>query len=38
VKWQSKAIELDKDEAAKDEHRSRLKLYQAKKPYREVKP
>ena len=35
VKWQSKAIELQTDEKIKAEYSSRLKLYQAKKPYRE---
>jgi len=38
VKWQSKAIELATDEVAKDDHRTRLKLYQAKELYREAKP
>ena len=35
VKWQSKAIELQSDEKTRDTYRSRLKLYQEKKPYRE---
>jgi tetratricopeptide (TPR) repeat protein len=34
VKWQSKAIELATDEKNKDDYRTRLKLYQEKKPYR----
>jgi tetratricopeptide (TPR) repeat protein len=34
VKWQSKAIELVGDTKAKDGFRTRLKLYQEKKPYR----
>ena len=38
VKWQSKAIELLTDEKQKEDYRSRLKLYQEKKPYRETKP
>jgi tetratricopeptide (TPR) repeat protein len=38
VKWQAKAIEQLTDEKAKDDSRSRLKLYQEKKPYREMKP
>jgi len=32
--WQSKAIELLTDERVKEDCRSRLKLYQEKKPYR----
>ena len=38
VKWQSKAIELLSDEKTKEGFRSRLKLYQEKKPYRETNP
>ncbi len=38
VKWQSKAIELLSDEKTKEDFRSRLKLYQEKKPYRETNP
>jgi hypothetical protein len=38
VKWQSKAIKLLTDEKEKEDFRSRLKLYQEKKPYRETKP
>jgi tetratricopeptide (TPR) repeat protein len=33
VKWQSKAIELLTDEKKKEDYRTRLKLYQEKKPY-----
>jgi serine/threonine protein kinase len=33
VKWQSKAIELLTDEKEKEDYRTRLKLYQEKKPY-----
>jgi hypothetical protein len=35
VKWQSKAIALLDDEMEKVEFRSRLKLYEEKKAYRE---
>jgi Tfp pilus assembly protein PilF len=35
VKWQSQAIELATNEKEKGAYRSRLKLYQEKKPYRE---
>jgi tetratricopeptide (TPR) repeat protein len=35
VKWQLKAIELLADEKEKEGYRSRLKLYQEKKPYRD---
>jgi tetratricopeptide (TPR) repeat protein len=38
VKWQPKAIELLTDEKKKEDYRSRLKLYQEKKPYRETQP
>jgi tetratricopeptide (TPR) repeat protein len=38
VKWQTKAIELAADPKGKEEHRSRLKLFQEKKPYRDTKP
>jgi tetratricopeptide (TPR) repeat protein len=38
VKWQSKAIELADDIKTKDDYRTRLKLYQEKKPYRETNP
>ena len=38
VKSQERAIELLTDERQKDDYRSRLVLYQAKKPYREVSP
>ena len=34
VKWESRAIELEKDEQSQKECRSRLRLYQQKKPYR----
>jgi len=34
VKWQSRAIELLPDEKEKEDYRTRLKLYQEKKPYR----
>jgi tetratricopeptide (TPR) repeat protein len=33
VKWQTKAIELLPNEKEKEEYRTRLKLYQEKKPY-----
>ena len=35
VKWRLRAIELEKYEQAKKECRSRLRLYQQKKPYSE---
>jgi tetratricopeptide (TPR) repeat protein len=35
VKWQTKAIELLTDEKEKEDFRSRLKLYEEKKPYRD---
>jgi tetratricopeptide (TPR) repeat protein len=35
VKWQTRAIELLTDENQKADFRSRLELYQARKPYRE---
>jgi serine/threonine-protein kinase len=38
VKWQTKAIELIKDEKTKKEARQRLELYQAGKPYRAPRP
>ena len=39
VKWQSKAIGLQRDEKTKEDYRTRLKLYQEKqKPYRETNP
>ncbi|MFI5456325.1 MAG: tetratricopeptide repeat protein [Isosphaerales bacterium] len=38
VKWQSKAIELLTDEKEKEDYRSRLKLYQEKRPYRDTQP
>ena len=38
VNWQSMAIELPTDGKKKDLYRSRLKLYQEKKPYRETQP
>jgi len=38
VTWQTRAIELMGDEREKDDYRSRLVLYQAKKPYREAIP
>jgi tetratricopeptide (TPR) repeat protein len=38
VKWQVKAIELEADPQEKEEYRSRLKLFQDKKPFRETKP
>jgi tetratricopeptide (TPR) repeat protein len=33
VKWQTKAIELLTNEGEKDAYRTRLKLYQERKPY-----
>ena len=38
VSSQKRAIELLTDERQKDDYRSRLVLYQAKRPYREVSP
>jgi tetratricopeptide (TPR) repeat protein len=38
VKRQSKAIERPSDEKEKEEYRSRLKLYQQKKPYHQTNP
>jgi tetratricopeptide (TPR) repeat protein len=38
VKWQTKAIELLKDDKTKDDYRTRLKLYEQKKPYHETTP
>ncbi len=38
VKWQAKAIELEADPIEKEEYRSRFKLFQDRKPYRETKP
>ena len=39
VKWQGKALELlTQDEAGRGAYQERLKLYQEKKPYREVTP
>jgi tetratricopeptide (TPR) repeat protein len=38
VKWQTTAIELQKEIKEKDEYSARLKLYQEKKPYHETKP
>jgi tetratricopeptide (TPR) repeat protein len=38
VKWQSRAIELLRDEKPKADYRTRLELYRAKKPYREASP
>jgi tetratricopeptide (TPR) repeat protein len=38
AKWQTKAIELIKDEKEKDDYRTRLKLYEAKQPYRDTTP
>jgi tetratricopeptide (TPR) repeat protein len=36
VSWQTKAIELLPDERQQDDYRARLRLYQARKPYREA--
>ena len=36
VKWQTKAISLAKTEAEKAEYRTRLKLYQDKKPFHQT--
>jgi hypothetical protein len=38
VKWESRAIEIESEEQAKGEFRSRLELYQQKKPYRATNP
>jgi tetratricopeptide (TPR) repeat protein len=38
VAWQARAIELLTDQGKKDDYRSRLALYQARKPYREAPP
>ena len=38
VAWQARAIALLSDEQQRDDYRSRLALYQAKKPYRERFP
>jgi tetratricopeptide (TPR) repeat protein len=38
VKWQTKAIELTSDEQEKADYRTRLGLYQDKKPYHETRP
>jgi tetratricopeptide (TPR) repeat protein len=38
VKWQTKAIELLSDEKEKEDYRTRLKLYQEKKPYHGTAP
>ena len=38
VRWQKTAIELLGDERQKDDFRSRLALYQAKRPYRQASP
>ena len=38
VKWQVKAIELLPDEKEKEDYRTRLKLYQEKKPYHDASP
>ena len=38
VKSETRALELLTDERQKDDYRSRLVLYQAKKPYRQVSP
>ena len=37
LKWQAKAIALETDAKEKAEYGERLKLYQAKKPFRETK-
>jgi Flp pilus assembly protein TadD len=36
ARWQTRAIDLLKDEATKADFRSRLELYQARQPYREA--
>jgi tetratricopeptide (TPR) repeat protein len=38
VKWQAKAIALLDDDKKKDDYRSRLKLYEQRKPYHEATP
>ena len=38
VKWQTKAIELGKNEKEKEKYGKRLKLYKEKKPYRLARP
>ena len=38
LKWEKKAIELETDATEKGEYGERVKLYQEKKPFREVKP
>ncbi len=38
LKWQTKAIELLSDEGEKKDYRTRLKLYQEKKPYHTASP
>ncbi len=38
VAWQTRAIEFLMDETKRDDYRSRLVLYQAKKPYRKASP
>jgi tetratricopeptide (TPR) repeat protein len=38
VKWQTRAIDLLADEQRKDDFRGRLKLYEARQPYREADP
>jgi tetratricopeptide (TPR) repeat protein len=38
VKWQSTGIELLSDQESKDDYRTRLELYRAKKPFREASP
>ncbi len=38
VQWQLKAIDLLTDEKRKEDYRSRLRLYQAKMPYRDTPP
>ena len=38
VKWQVKAIELLPDEKEKEDYRTRLKLYQEKRPYHDASP
>jgi tetratricopeptide (TPR) repeat protein len=38
VKWQTRAIDLLADERRKNDFRARLKLYEARRPYREAAP
>jgi serine/threonine-protein kinase len=38
VAWETKAIDLAKDEASKKQCRARLERYQARKPYRDEPP